>query len=71
LESCIDLDICVAEELTHHINVALGTSQMEGRPATLTSKIDLDICAAEELTHHFSVAHLTSHVEGHLTILIS
>ena len=37
----VDLDICVAEEITHHINVALHTSDV-----TLichVGKIDLDV----------------------------
>jgi len=69
--SYVDLGICVAEELTHHINIAVLTSCMEGRPTILSGKVDLDICAAEELTYHIHVALLTSQIKGRHTVLRS
>jgi putative cell wall-binding protein len=66
----VDLDICAAEELTHHINAALLTGRMEGRPTSLLSQVDLDVCAAEELAHYINVTLLTSHMERRPTVLI-
>jgi hypothetical protein len=54
----------VAEELTHHINMAPITSQMEGCPAALICQVDLDTSVAKELTHHINMAYSTSDVEG-------
>jgi hypothetical protein len=50
LISKVDLDVCVAEELTYYIGAALETGKMQGSPIALISSVNLDIGAVEELT---------------------